>query len=76
MQAGQRIAIGVSAPQEERLQVLEKLSLPEKERKELEESSSLLRFKIENFRKGLQEEKSKHLEKLNSCPTLRERFSL
>lgn len=65
MQARQRIAIGVSIIRGQRLQVLEKLSLTEKEREELEESSSLLKLKMENLRKGHQEEKSKHLEKLN-----------
>lgn len=50
---------------EEGYQILEKLSLIEKEREGLEGSSSLLGFAIETLRKGLQEEESKHLEKLN-----------
>lgn len=65
MKQDKELATGVSALQKEGHQILEKLSLIEKEREELERSSSLLGFKIATFRKGLQEEKSKHLEKLS-----------
>lgn len=70
------MATEVSAHQKERHHTPEKHSLGEKEREELEESSSLLGFKVKNFRKIFQKEKSKHLEELRECWPSQERFSL
>lgn len=55
----------VSALQKEGHQILERLSIIEKEKEELEKSSSLLGFTIGTFRKGFREEEFKYLEKLN-----------
>lgn len=59
------LVTGVSALQKEEHQILERLSIIEKEKEELEKSSSLLGFTIETFRKGLREEEFKYLGKLN-----------
>lgn len=59
------MATEVCALQKERRHAPEKHSPGEKEREEPEAPSSLLGFKVGNFRTSFQKEKSKHLEELS-----------